>query len=30
MTDPITRTDAEWRSQLTELEFKVTRQHGTE
>jgi len=30
MTDPITRTDAEWRSQLTELEYKVTRQHGTE
>ena len=30
MTDPITRTDAEWRCQLTELEYKVTRQHGTE
>lgn len=26
----ITRTDAEWREQLSDLAFKVTRKHGTE
>ncbi|MEO8241003.1 MAG: peptide-methionine (R)-S-oxide reductase MsrB [bacterium] len=28
--DKVTKTDAEWRSQLDELAFKVTRKHGTE
>jgi peptide-methionine (R)-S-oxide reductase len=26
----ITKTDAEWKSQLTALQFEVTRKHGTE
>ena len=26
----VTKTDAEWREQLSELAFKVTRKHGTE
>ncbi|HEX9859182.1 MAG TPA: peptide-methionine (R)-S-oxide reductase MsrB [Paracoccaceae bacterium] len=30
MSDKITRTDAEWRAQLSELAYKVTRKHGTE
>jgi peptide-methionine (R)-S-oxide reductase len=28
--DKITRTDAEWRAQLDDLTYKVTRKHGTE
>ncbi|TCO72440.1 peptide-methionine (R)-S-oxide reductase MsrB [Rhodovulum euryhalinum] len=30
MTQKITRTDAEWRAQLSDLAYKVTRKHGTE
>ncbi len=30
MSAKIRKTDAEWREQLSELAFKVTRQHGTE
>ncbi|MEM7681630.1 MAG: peptide-methionine (R)-S-oxide reductase MsrB [Planctomycetota bacterium] len=29
-TYPVTKTDAEWREQLSEQEFHVTRQAGTE
>ncbi len=28
--DKVIKTDAEWRSQLSELAYKVTRKHGTE
>jgi peptide-methionine (R)-S-oxide reductase len=28
--DKIVKTDAEWREQLSDLAFKVTRKHGTE
>lgn len=28
--DKITKTDAEWRAQLDDLAYKVTRKHGTE
>ncbi|WP_102110133.1 peptide-methionine (R)-S-oxide reductase MsrB [Oceaniglobus roseus] len=28
--DKVTKTDAEWRAQLSDLAFKVTRKHGTE
>ena len=30
MADKIVKTDAEWRGQLSELEYEVTRQEGTE
>jgi len=30
MADKITKTDAEWRAQLSDLAYKVTRKHGTE
>ena len=30
MTDKIVKTDAEWRTQLSDLAYKVTRKHGTE
>ncbi|MEM1388380.1 MAG: peptide-methionine (R)-S-oxide reductase MsrB [Pseudomonadota bacterium] len=29
-TDRVTKTDAEWREDLSDLAFKVTRKHGTE
>jgi peptide-methionine (R)-S-oxide reductase len=29
-TAPVQKTEAEWRAQLSDLAFKVTRQHGTE
>ncbi len=30
MTAKIVKTDAEWRAQLSDLAYKVTRRHGTE
>lgn len=30
MTGRIVKTDAEWRAQLSDLAYKVTRKHGTE
>lgn len=28
--EKISKTDAEWRAQLTDMEYRVTRKHGTE
>ncbi len=28
--EKITKTDAEWRAQLSDIEYRVTRKHGTE
>ena len=30
MVDKVTKSDQEWRAQLSELAYKVTRKHGTE
>ena len=30
MTEKLTKSDAEWREQLTDLQYEVTRKHGTE
>jgi peptide-methionine (R)-S-oxide reductase len=30
MTDKLTKSDQEWRDQLSDLAYKVTRKHGTE
>jgi peptide-methionine (R)-S-oxide reductase len=30
MSDKITKTDEEWRTQLTDEQYHVTREHGTE
>ena len=30
MADKVIKTDAEWRAQLSDLAYKVTRKHGTE
>jgi peptide-methionine (R)-S-oxide reductase len=30
VVDKVTKTDAEWRAQLSDLAYKVTRKHGTE
>ncbi|MEL7416220.1 MAG: peptide-methionine (R)-S-oxide reductase, partial [Pseudomonadota bacterium] len=30
MHEKFTKTDAEWREQLSDLAYKVTRKHGTE
>lgn len=30
MADKVTKTDAEWRAQLSDEEYHVTRKHGTE
>ncbi|MGB0583997.1 MAG: peptide-methionine (R)-S-oxide reductase, partial [Candidatus Puniceispirillaceae bacterium] len=30
MSDKINKTDEEWREQLTEEQYHVTRKHGTE
>ena len=29
-TDKVVKTDAEWRAQLSDLAYRVTRKHGTE
>ncbi|MBT5706603.1 MAG: peptide-methionine (R)-S-oxide reductase, partial [Verrucomicrobia bacterium] len=30
MTEKLTKSDEQWKEQLTEEQFKVARQHGTE
>ena len=30
MAAKMTKTDAQWREQLSDLAYKVTRKHGTE
>ncbi len=30
MTEKIKKSDAEWREQLSDIQYKVTRKHGTE
>ena len=30
MTDKVVKSEAEWRAQLSDLAYKVTRKHGTE
>ncbi|MEL0062505.1 MAG: peptide-methionine (R)-S-oxide reductase, partial [Candidatus Puniceispirillum sp.] len=30
MTEKITKSDEDWRQQLTDEQFRVTRQHATE
>jgi peptide-methionine (R)-S-oxide reductase len=30
MTDKIVKTDAEWRAQLSDMQYQVTRKHATE
>jgi len=29
-SEKVTKSDAEWREQLSDIQFEVTRKHGTE